>query len=142
MGEIDGDVFEYAKSLKAIHEELKKIKKQQKDLKNDYKKQLKGLINVTGLYNHLNSDLESWYVCGIVEVYNVDEKINGYNSYQCVRIKDDSDNKLYMVQPNSDIKGVTHNCVWQTTGYLGDDYSGYLLFPLSNGKYFKIEYTC
>lgn len=32
--------------------------------------------------------------------------------------------------------------VWQTCGYCGDDYSGFLLLPMKNGKYYKIIYSC
>lgn len=33
--------------------------------------------------------------------------------------------------------------VWQTCGYCGDDYSGYLLFPTHNtNEYFCLEYKC
>ena len=33
--------------------------------------------------------------------------------------------------------------VWQTTGYMGDDYSGFLLLPLLDGKRFwKVGYSC
>ena len=32
--------------------------------------------------------------------------------------------------------------VWQTCGYTGDEYSGFLLFPMKNGRYYKISYQC
>ena len=33
--------------------------------------------------------------------------------------------------------------VWQTCGYCGDDYSGYLLFPTNDkDEYFCLEYSC
>ena len=49
----------------------------------------------------------------------------------------------YMRQDDND-EDDYHNLVWQTDGYFGDDYSGYLLFPLSNGynQYWKISYSC
>jgi hypothetical protein len=37
-----------------------------------------------------------------------------------------------------------NDLVWQTNGGYGaeDSYSGFLLFPLKNGKYWKIKYSC
>lgn len=86
--------------------------------------------------------MEGWLPCGFVEIYETDEKRRGYSSYQHVRIKDDEDKLLYIKQDSDDIKGVNHQCVWQTVGIMGDDYSGYLLFPLKNGSYFKVSYDC
>ena len=31
--------------------------------------------------------------------------------------------------------------IWQTTGYAGDDYSGEILVPLKDGKFWKISYA-
>lgn len=109
--------------------------------KKTWQKILKGLINVTGLFRHLNEN-DNWTPVGIVDIYDVDEKKSGYSNYQFVRIKDDEDKRLYMKQPVTEIRNVSHNCVWQTVGMMGDDYSGYLLFPLSNGKYLKVSYSC
>jgi hypothetical protein len=122
---------------KEVEKELAKIEKE----KRIWKKNLKGLINITGLFRHLE-EMESWYPYGFVEVYDTDEKRGGYKSYQHVRIKDDKDNLLYMKQPESEIKGIDHSCVWQTVGHLEDDYSGYILYPLKNGQYFKVGYSC
>lgn len=133
---------EYSKLYLEVVKEIHEFNKKQRKLKSQHKKQLKDLINVNPLYKYLNQDLEFWYPLGIVEIYNVDEKRSGYSNYQHVRIKDDKDNHLYMVQPFIDVIGIDHDCVYQEVGYLGDDYSGYLLYPLTNGKYFKIEYTC
>ena len=124
-------------SYKEVEQEIARIEKEKKS----WKKKLKGLINVTGLFRHLE-EMEGWYPYGFVEVYDTDEKRAGYKSYQHVRIKDDKDNRLYMKQPEVEIKGIDHYCVWQTVGHLGDDYSGYLLYPLKNGLYFKVGYSC
>jgi len=124
-------------SYKEVEQEIARIEKEKKS----WKKKLKGLINVTGLFRNFE-EMEGWYPYGFVEVYDTDEKRGGYKSYQHVRIKDDKDNLLYMKQPESEIKGIDHCCVWQTVGHLGDDYSGYLLYPLKNGLYFKVGYSC
>ncbi len=109
--------------------------------KNKWKRELAGLINVSGLFKSLEEN-EDWHPIGIVDVYETDEKRSGYKSYQHVRIKDDSERLLFMKQTNTEIRGVDHYCVWQTVGHLGDDYSGYLLYPLKNGSYFKVAFYC
>jgi len=116
--------------------------KKDRALKLVWRKKLKGLINTTDLFNWLDEH-NYWTPIDIVEIYNTDEKKWGYNTYQHVRIKDDKDYLLYMIQPYEDeIRGINHYCVWQITGMSGDEYSGYLLFPLKNGKYFKVSYAC
>jgi len=125
---------EYAK---IFHEETEKVRL----LKLEWKNKLKGLVNINSLFKWLD-DHDYWLPIDIVEIYNIDEKQSGYSSYQHVRIKDDKDKLLYMMQNEDEIRGVTHYCVWQTCGMMGDDYSGYLLFPLKNGKYFKVSYAC
>lgn len=124
-------------AYKEVERELDKVEKEKKL----WKQKLKGLININGLFRYLN-EMESWYPYGFVEIYETDEKISGYKSYQHVRIKNDNDRLLFMKQPESEIRGIDHCCVWQTVGYLGDDYSGYLLYPLKNGLYFKVGYSC
>jgi hypothetical protein len=115
--------------------------KKEKQLKNVWRKKLNGLINVIGLFKSLNEDTY-WTPLEIVEIYHTDEKLSGYSNYAHVRIKDDPDNLLYIVHNEKEIRGIDHYCVWQTVGYCDDDFSGYLLYPLNNGKYFKVSYSC
>jgi hypothetical protein len=111
-------------------------------IRKEWKAKLKGLINITGLFKNLDDGMDSWMPIDIVEIYNTDEKRSGYSNYQHVRIKDDKDRLLYMKQDEEEIRGIDHCCVWQTVGYCEDDYSGYLLFPLKDGRYLKISYAC
>lgn len=132
-----------------ILHELTVIEKQQyvsdKKLKAKWHKELKGQINTVGLFNFLNRDF--WQPEGTVDVVLTDEKLNGYPSYQCARIKDDKENLLYLEttveyeDTGNLIRGIGKVFVWQTTGMTGDDYSGYMLFELLDGKYFKIYYS-
>lgn len=121
--------------------EYLEIERQDKKLKREWRVKLKGLINVSGLFKHLEG-MMFWQPFGIVEIYHTDEKPDGYSSYQHVRIKDDEDKLLYLLQDENEIRGINHCCVWQSCGMMGDDFSGYLLFPLKDGKYFKINYSC
>lgn len=120
---------------------MEKERKAEKKLKNDFKKKLRGLINVTGLYKWLDEN-DGWSPLDIVEIKLTDEKSSGYASYQHARIVNDQGKYLYMKTDCDEIRGIDHYYVWQTVGFCGDDYSGYLLFPLKNGKYFKANYSC
>lgn len=133
---INDDALDDLSSI--MRKEERQIRKQ----RNLYKAQLRGLINVAGLYRWLNGDMSFWMPEGIVEIVLTDEKRSGYSTYQHARIKDDKERLLYMKTDCDEVRKIDHYYVWQTTGCCEDDYSGYLLFPLSNGKYFKITYSC
>lgn len=137
---IDDDV-----TLKKMHEDfeitIRDEKRRERKLRNSFKMQLKGLINVTGLFRYLNGDMSYWIPEGIVEIVLTDEKTSGYSTYQHARIKDAKDKYLYMKVDCDEVRGIDYYYVWQTTGCCEDDYSGYLLFPLKDGKYFKIWYS-
>jgi len=136
---------EYIPITEAQIENLNAIAKderrRERKLRNSFKAQLKGLINVTGLFRHLNGDMMYWIPEGIVDIVLTDEKSSGYSTYQHARVKDTKDKYLYMKIECDEVKGVDHYYVWQTTGCCEDDYSGYLLFPLKDGRYFKVWYS-
>jgi hypothetical protein len=133
---------EIEKLNKEYHQMLIEEDIKLKQLKLEWYKNLKGMCNVSVLFKWLDSNCDGWRPIGIVEIYNTDEKSGGYSSYQHVRIKDDKDNLLYMMQDENEIYGINHCCVWQTCGMMGDDYSGYLLYPMKDGRYFKVSYYC
>lgn len=116
--------------------------KAQRKLKNEYKAKLRGLINVAGLFKWLD-DGHEWSPESIVEIVMTDEKLSGYQTYQHARIIKDTDKLLYMKTSfDEGPRGIQYYYVWQTSGMLGDDYSGYILFPLNDGKFFKVSYCC
>jgi len=90
---------------------------------------------------------------GIVEIIKTDEKQSGYpDSQRNCRVKDDTSSYLYM-HTTSEVESFFGDelkydgesieyWVTQWTGYACDDYQGYLLLELSNGKYWKIRYSC
>ena len=85
----------------------------------------------------------------MVEIELTDEKERDYPNHQCCRVKDE---KFYLYMYHEDsletIEESEHEgehikyYVWQQTGMLGDDFSGYLLLPLKNGKWWKVNYSC
>ena len=136
-----------AELMAEAQEIFKRQAAKDRKLKNRYRRYLKSLIYVPSLYKYLDQH-DGWMPEAIVDIVLTDEKLSGYASYQHARIVDDEDRLLYMKTqiyagedeyPPHDID---HYYVWQTTGQLGDDYSGYLLFPLKDGRYFKVSYSC
>jgi len=126
---------EYAK-------EIKKLAIKQKKLNSEYRKKLKGQINVNGLYYWLNNTQDNWMPEDIVEIELTNEKQNGYPN-QCCRIVGDNEKLLYIKRNFNEVKNINDCYVWQTTTSLeGDSYFGYLLFELKNDKFFKVSYNC
>lgn len=63
--------------------------------------------------------------------------------------KEVKDNNLYLIFQIGDStfkaewQAVDNYAVWQTCGYTGDDYSGYMLFPTyTKDEYFCVNYHC
>ena len=93
--------------------------------------------NINYDFDLIDLDGVEWKHEGYVEVEKTDHKNCFYPNYEFYNVKGEKLN--YMKQ---DEDGEFHNMVWQTTNGMEDDYSGFLLFPLSNGKYWKISYYC
>lgn len=83
-------------------------------------------------------DLE-WEHIGYVDVEETVVQNSGYPDYKFYKEKGNDKSLKYMRQ---DDEGEYHNLVWQTVGHCGDDYSGFTLFPLNDGRYWKISYSC
>lgn len=115
------------------------------------KEDLKGLIHPK--YFVFAESHDTYFSEGIVEINETDEKQRGYSdSQRNCRIKDEEHSLLYMHNTGevecfygeeSEYEGepVEYWC-WQRTGIMGDDYSGYLLLPMNDGRYWKISYSC
>lgn len=96
--------------------------------------------NINYDFNLMSEMLEdTWSHIGYFEMEKSNYKSGAYPSYDFYREKDNPKSLEYMRQ---DDDGEYHNLVWQTVGCCGDDFSGFLLFPLSNGKYWKISFEC
>ena len=130
--------------LNDLREGFKEMDRKDKELKISWRERLTDLVDVDNLFNWLN-DMESWTPIDIVDIVETDEKSSGYSSYQHARIMSTDDKYLYL-KCNMDkeyaFEGVEYYYVWQTTGYCEDDYSGFMLIPLSNNQFFKIHYSC
>jgi len=114
------------------------------------KEELKGLIHPK--YFDFAESNDTYYSEGVFEIEETDERTSGYSKNRHCRIKETNDSRLYMYTTSevecydfeSEYEGEpVEYWVWQQTGYLGDDYSGFLLLPLLDGKRFwKIGYSC
>lgn len=97
--------------------------------------------NINYPFKLITDSLEdiTWNHHNYVEVIKSDYKSGMYPSYTFYKIKDDKEFIDYMRQDESDD---FHYMVYQLVGYFGDDYSGYQLFPLKDGRYWKISFNC
>lgn len=138
------------KNIPSLSEIFQEIDEADQKLKAEWKEKLKDLTDVEALWKHLDVGSEdecgfdSWTPIDIVEIKLTDEKSSGYSSYQHARIVGTNDKRLYMRQEIESDEPIcfTYYYIWQTVGMLGDDYSGFLLYPLNDGRFFKISYSC
>lgn len=132
---------QYYEAMNSYHKEL--------DEKwNKAKKELQGLIHPK--YFDFAENNETYYSDGIVEIQEISAKPNYPNRKYC-KIKNGGDGGAYehntdnieMYDKESQYEGEpVEYWVWQTTGYCEDDYSGFLLLPLLDGRFWKVGYSC
>ncbi len=125
---------DFEDEMQAVLKAELEFERQLKISKKEAFKEINNLIDVKSVKQHLK-ELEYWKPEGIVEIL----ENNAINDIECARIKDSDDPRIFRKQGE---KGIDHIYIWQTTGYLGDDYSGWILLPLSDGRYWKIYYNC
>lgn len=101
-------------------------------------------------YFEFVEDHDTYFSEGIVNIVEVKEKNLGYNTYPHCREVNTVDKRLYIkhtIQLETENESKYNGeeiiyWVWQQTGHLGDDYSGFFLLPLTDGRYWKIGYSC
>lgn len=132
-----------------MYEEFAAFEKEQKEKWNKAKEELKDLIHPK--YFAFLEDHETYQTEGVFEIEETDRKENGYEKHKHCSVKNWSDGRLFIhhettvetLEGDSEYEGEDiEYWVWQTCGYLGDDFSGYLLVPLNNGKYWMTSYSC
>lgn len=130
--------------LEVIKEENKRFEEWEKA-----KSDLKGLIKPK--YFDFVETNDSYHSEGIVEIKEIEPCKPGYMNYpHCIEVN--STGMMIYIKCSTFIESIgkplkhegkkVDYWVWQTSGYLGDDYSGFLLLPLNNGKYWKVSYCC
>lgn len=86
-------------------------------------------------------DLDFWEHVSYVQMEKTDQKESGYQSFDFYVEPGDRCGSLYMKQ-DEDATGY-HKLIMQwSVGDSGDSWSGFLLFPLKDGNYWKISYSC
>jgi hypothetical protein len=116
---------------------------------NKVKEELKDLIEPK--YFDFAESQETYSSEGYVNIIEVKERNQGYKNYPHCREFGTSDTRLYMkhddyvetMDGKSKYEGeAVEYWVWQMTGYICDSYSGFLLLPMLDGRYWKIAYSC
>lgn len=136
---------------KQLHAEMSAHQTELEEKWNAAKKELDGLIHPK--YFDFAENHDTFYSNGIVETHEVDDKQNGYGKDQrnC-RIKGEN-SPLYM-HTTSEVEyyygyegkyegdSVEYWVHQWSVGMEGDSYSGYLLFPMTDGRFWKVRYSC
>lgn len=124
--------------LDKVYEELhKEEEKNKREFLKAWKHFLQHINYSSEYAKELLRDADSKHI-GFVKVQQVEtSKYDEYPSNKYYTIVD-SDIKRRFVR--FDGEGDFHWVVWQTTGMLGDDYHGYLLLPMNDGRYWLTEY--
>jgi hypothetical protein len=110
------------------------------------KEELSGLIDPK--YFDFAESQEYYDTIGIVEIERFKPERTNYPDHEHCKedgmtyIKTTGEIECYYFESKYEGERVEY-WVWQTTGYLEDDYSGFLLLPLLDGKRFwKVSYSC
>ena len=131
--------LDWTKQMNEIYDD---IDKHEKEI------QLKNKVALEFVKQNIDYDIEileldcmSWNHIDYIEIEKTDYKSCAYPN-----------SNYYIEKGNSSIKYLEYfeDCnnkkiqilIYQTCGYTGDDYSGFLLYPLTNNKYWKISFEC
>lgn len=134
---------------KEMHEHWMQAQDELEQKWNKAKEELKDLIHPK--YFDFAENNDTFYSCGVVEIVETNERTNGYRNKRHCKINDEEDLKLYLhgtdniesYGEESKYEGEeVEYWVWQTTGYCEDDYSGFLLLPMLDGRFWKVAYSC
>lgn len=128
-------------------EEYLRLIKQERTLEKDINDVADKELNTYKKFIEYLSDKAIGNTEHIIEEFNNCTYVN-FEGYKEVT-KEIIENKLYLkfqineTQLKAQWQASDNYAVWQTCGYAGDDYSGYMLFPTHNEKeYFCLRYQC
>jgi len=138
--EIEADLNAYFLEVKRIQEETDKVN-------NEAIEYVKTMIDYD--FDNVEELLDGndwWRSMGYVELIKSDYKNCFYPShdhYKEINPSKGMEHIEYMRQDDSEFN-TFHNLVYQRNGGYGaeDSYSGFVLFPLTDGKYWKIKFEC
>lgn len=141
-----------------IYKRMKQEEKLDKIYEELAKESYERKINFLKAYKHylLNSDLSREFVkemirgcevshIGYVKVQKVETTpYHKYPSNEYFKIvsQEGIDERVFKFSFVKFGEGNDHWLVWQTCGYSGDDYSGFMMFPMRDGTYWLVDYSC
>ena len=150
--EIQADMDAYYKEMTHIHEETNMVN-------NEAIEYVKTMIDYD--FENIEEYLDNndwWRSMGYVEVEKSDYENGFYPSHDfytekvtietffnntTLPLKEPIISPYYMRQDDNN-ENTCHSLVWQQSGGYGveDSYSGFILFPLTDGRYWKIKFEC
>lgn len=141
-----------------IYKRMKQEEKLDKIYEELAKESYERKINFLKAYKHylLNSDSSREFVkemirgceashIGYVKVQKVETTpYHEYPSNEYFKIipQEGFDERIFKFSFVKFGEGNDHWLVWQTCGYSGDDYSGFMMFPMRDGIYWLVDYSC
>lgn len=143
------DSFDWSDDPKEVDnlEDYLRIIKQERSLEKDEDDAEMNRLNTYQEFIHYLHDKAIGNKDSLIECFD-DNDVNIFIGYKTVT-KKLIDGKLYLEFEIDDTKfkaewqASDNYAVWQTCGYAGDDYSGYLLFPTyRDNEYFVLWYQC
>lgn len=123
---------------KKAWDDLIDYERQQAQERRDETRRIKRMINYPFRWiGHVLWD-QSWHPVGIVNVEPSDYVSPYYPSYKFYKVIDDG----HKVMRQEEWKGFHTLVIQWSRGIEGDSYGGFLYFPLKDGRYWKVEYSC
>lgn len=141
-----------------IYKRMKQEEKLDKIYEELAKESYERKINFLKAYKHylLNSDSNREFIkemirdceashIGYVRVQKVETTLyHEYPSNEYFKIipQEGLDERIFKLSFVKFGESNDHWLVWQTCGYSGDDYSGFMMFPMRDGTYWLVDYSC
>ena len=130
------NIEEYIKAIKFEREFDKQIENSKNERLKAYQEFIKYLAD--------NSIGDTKY---IIEEFNNCTFVSFVGYKKVTKEIIDNDRYIHFIVDEIKLKAkwqpIDNYAVWQISGYLGDDYSGYMLFPTyDDNEYFCLEYKC
>ena len=129
----------------AMQKAFQEMAKLEKEIAEKNEKELKFVKqNINYDFDFIEDILTSikWEHKRYVEVEKSDYKSCSHPNYDFYTIKNEKMKFMRQNYLDDDNNEVFHELIWQTAGVCEDDYSGFILIPLKNGKYWEISYSC
>ena len=121
----------------------RQAEKEDKQLKQRYKSELKNLINTRVVWEWLGEH-DTWKPLGIFAVRIVNKHNSYYNRampHAQIQSEEYKHLNMHWQEENKREVGTNHYFVEQWC-YGEDSYSGFIAFPLKDHRYFLISYSC